>query len=96
LRDTPTIKIGGVTYQVIFVDNMRLEDECTGKVRFGRAIINIDSGLEKDLSHATKIHEIFEVIDTENQLRLKHHQLQCLATQWYQVIHDNPEMFKND
>jgi hypothetical protein len=96
MKITPVVKVGGVIYDVILVDHMRLEDECTGKLRTGRAIINLDRGLQQDLLKATEIHEIFEIIDIENQLGIKHRQLQCLATQWYQVIHDNPEIFKNE
>jgi len=96
LKITPTVKIAGVNYTIRTIPHMWLEDECSGKTRNMRSIIDLDEGMEPDIAKATLLHEIIEAIDTENQLKLKHHKIQSLATQLYQVIVDNPEMFKND
>jgi hypothetical protein len=96
MKITPTVKIAGVNYTIRMIPYMWLEDECSGKTRNMRSIIDLEENMEPDIAKATLIHEIIEAIDTENQLKLKHHKIQSLATQLYQVIVDNPEMFKNE
>jgi hypothetical protein len=43
---------------------------------------------------ATLIHEVLEIIKEENQLKMSHRVLQTMATQIYQVIVDNHEVFQ--
>ena len=96
MKITPTVKIAGVTYTIRISPHMRLEDDCSGKLRIGRAIIDLDDYMDPDIAKATLLHEIIEAIDTENELKLEHNKIQSISTQLYQVIHDNPEMFQND
>ena len=96
LKIAPTVKIAGIVYSVRMVSQMSTEDNCTGKIRTGRAIIDLDNDMHPDMAKATILHEIIEAIDIENELSLEHHKVQSLATQLYQVINDNPEIFKND
>ena len=96
MKITPTVKIAGVNYTIKIVPHMWLEDECSGRTRNIRSVIELEEGMEPDIAKATLLHEIIEAIDTENQLKLKHYKIQSLATQLYQVIHDNPEMFQDD
>jgi len=88
------VKIGGVWYDVQIVKEMQIVDECSGRAICGKGLIKIEDSLCPDLACATLIHEIFEVIKYENELKLPHRTLQCLATQTYQVIVDNPGLFE--
>jgi hypothetical protein len=88
------IKIAGVHYDVMLIPNLKTEDECSGRALLGRAIIQIDDSMCEDLKNATLIHEILEVIKEENQLKMSHRALQTMATQLYQVIQDNIEVFQ--
>ena len=92
----PRIKIGGVWYTIQLVPHMRLEDDCSGKAIPGRAIIKLDEDSCPQMMLADQIHEIFEIIDIENELKIPHRALQCLATQWFQVLIDNPDVFDSE
>jgi hypothetical protein len=90
------VKIGGFTYPVMLVPDLMKTDQCYGKVSNVRALIKIDEELSPDLMKATLLHEIFEALNAENEYNLPHRVITGLATQFYQVIHDNPEMFENE
>jgi hypothetical protein len=90
------IKIAGIKYPVKLCKNLNVEEDYSGKAIFGRTFIKLDESMSPDMLNATALHEIIEVINSENSLKLKHHQIQSLATQLYQVINDNPEMFQNN
>lgn len=94
MKTTQKIKIGGVVYTIHLVPDMKMEDDCSGKAVFGKALIKLDEGLHPDLMNATFLHEIIEVINAENEYNLPHRTIQGLATQLYQVIKDNPEVFE--
>jgi len=87
------VKIAGVNYKIEFAP-LKTENECSGRAILGRAIIQIDDSMCADLKNATLIHEILEVIKEENQLKMSHRALQTMATQIYQVIVDNHEVFQ--
>ncbi|MFA5745688.1 MAG: hypothetical protein WCX79_01230 [Candidatus Paceibacterota bacterium] len=86
------IKIGGVRYKITPVDYKI--SESYGKTVFESASIHIDDTLSQDMSLATLLHEVIEVINEENELKLEHRAIQTLATQLFQVLKDNPEVFK--
>ena len=96
LKVTDDVKIAGVTYTINLCKDLISEEECFGKADFGHSRIKLDEGMSSEMKNATLLHEIIEVINSENSLKLKHQQIQCLATQLYQVIIDNQEMFQND
>lgn len=87
-----TIKIGGVEYKISPMD--RKISESYGMVIFESAAIHLDETLCPDMALSTLLHEVIEVINEENQLKLKHRAIQTLATQLFQVLRDNPEVFK--
>jgi hypothetical protein len=96
MKMTDKVKVGGIWYTIILIPDMKEEDDCSGKAIFGKAKIRLDGSMCLDMKKATTLHEVIEIIDTENEYKLPHHVIQGLATQLYQVIVDNPEMFKND
>lgn len=91
-RDNEIIKIAGVNYDVLYIPDLRIDENCTGKADFAKAKILLDDGMSPAMSGATKLHEVIEIINVENQLGLKHRQIQALATQLYQVHADNPKL----
>lgn len=91
---TPKIKIGGVTYAIILSPDLELMEKCTGKVDFTKAQIHLEESLDPKMMMATIIHEILETINEENEYKLPHRTIQSMATQLFQVIEDNPEVFK--
>lgn len=90
----PTIKIAGVTYTVEPVSQLRADDNCSGRALFTKGIIQLDDSLCADIANATLLHEVIEVINTENELKMSHRMIQSLATQIYGVVKDNVEVFK--
>ena len=86
------IKIGGIKYKVIPVDPKI--SESYGKVIFESASIHLDDTLTQDVSLSTLLHEIIEVINEENELKLEHRTIQTLGTQLYAVLKDNPRVFE--
>jgi hypothetical protein len=86
------IKIGGVRYKIIPVDS-KISDSY-GKVIFESASIHLDETLCPEMANATLLHEVIEVINEENELKLEHRAIQTLATQLFQVLKDNPDVFK--
>jgi hypothetical protein len=87
-----TIKIGGIYYKIIPVD-YKVSDSY-GKTVFECASIHLDDTLVHDMALATLLHEVIEVINEENELKLKHRVIQTLATQMFQVLKDNKGVFE--
>ena len=87
------IKIAGIWYDIKFVAGLRADDDCSGKSLLTKAKILLDNDMCADMNNATCLHEVFEIIKEENQLKISHRALQTMATQFYQVIVDNPELF---
>jgi hypothetical protein len=87
-----TIKIGGIIYKISPMD--RKISESYGMVTFESAAIHLDETLCPDMALATLLHEVIEVINEENQLKLKHRAIQTLATQVFQVLRDNKGVFE--
>jgi hypothetical protein len=88
-----TIKIAGVTYTIEAVSQLRAEENCSGRVLFNKAIIQLDDSLCAEIASATLLHEVIEIINCENELKMSHRMIQSMATQIYGVIKDNVEMF---
>lgn len=87
-----TIKIGGIHYKIIPADSKI--SESYGKVVFESASIHLDETLTHDMALATLLHEVVEVINEENELKLEHRTIQTLATQLFQVLKDNKGVFE--
>jgi hypothetical protein len=90
------IKISGTTYTIEPVSQLRADDDCSGRALFTRGVIQLDDSMCADIANATLLHEVIEIINEENELKMSHRVIQSLATQIYGVVKDNMEMFKND
>jgi hypothetical protein len=83
------IKIGGLVYKI---NQIVMGDE--GEATHSRCVININADLNESKKLMVLFHEIFEIINEEHQLNLKHRKIMTLAFDWHQVIIDNKEMFR--
>jgi hypothetical protein len=90
----PTIKIAGVRYIIKMNPHLNYESGASGRSLLCSGIIEIDDLMCIDIKNASLIHEIFEIIKAENELHMTHRALQTMATQFYQVVVDNPDLFK--
>ena len=84
-----TIKMGGLVYKI---NQIIMGDEA--EVTHSPCVINININLDESKKLLVLGHEIFEIINEEHELNLKHHKIMTLGFEWYQVLMDNPEIFK--
>lgn len=89
-----SIKIGGCTYKVEFVENLSRDRNASGQSCMNAQWIKIDNSICQEQKESTFIHEIIEQIDAMNELKLDHQQICTLETAIYQVIKDNAEVFE--
>lgn len=80
MKIRPEIKIGGITYKVVFTD---LED--LGKTDFTKSTIYIDEKLPLDQKLATFLHEVYHCINSQ----LSEKDVEFLAQATFQIIKDN-------
>jgi hypothetical protein len=79
------IKVGGLDYKLQFVDG--LAD--FGSTNFNKQVILIDKDLTNDNKVSTLVHEILEILNSQNDLNLTHQTISTLEAGLYQVIKDN-------
>lgn len=84
-----TIKIGGLVYKI---NQIVMGDE--GEVSHSPCSINININMDEDRKLLVLEHEVFEIINAEHELNLKHHKIMTLSFEWNQVLKDNPDVFK--
>jgi hypothetical protein len=90
------VKIGGFEYEIVkseIVLNPE-NDACYGTHEFTTLRINIAEKYAGQVQKATLIHEIIHAISDVYHLDFKESTVQKLGDALYQVIIDNPEMFK--
>ncbi len=88
-------KILGFNIPVIYQKDLIREHSKRGHYDPFKGQIKICRDLNKQAQLECIIHEIFEVIETELVLELKHNeQLSKLATAWFQVLKDNKKIFE--
>lgn len=84
------IKIGGIQYQVQFVEPSKLqENNDKGMVDFDNSIIYIGQDMCREQKEATLLHEIIHCVNSQ----FDEQTTEFLATAFYQIIKDND--FKN-
>lgn len=90
LKIPKKIKIGGHLILIDFsndISNM-------GEYRSGKQEIKIYKDNCSSQQEETLLHEIIECINYHYELKLSHWKIQVIGTVLYQVIKDNPEIFK--
>ena len=83
-----SIKIGGLIYKI---NQIAMGDEA--EVNHRPCVININTNLSEPKKILALNHEVFEILNTEHQLNLKHHKIMTLAFEWHQVLTDNEGVF---
>jgi hypothetical protein len=92
LKIPEKVKIGGHNLSIDFstdISNM-------GEWRSEKQNIKIHKDNCKSQQEETLLHEIMECINYHYELKLPHWQIQVLGTVFYQIIKDNPELFKEE
>lgn len=89
-----TVKVGGVTYDVEIVDDLHGSDGEWGCIKYKRALIQLDSGLEQQIHNQTFVHEMTHAMlveagysDHEEDMANR------LGLVLYQVLKDNDLSF---
>ena len=84
--------VRGIGYTIRFDDTLMATEEKFGTVDYLHAEIVLDGNMTKDVTMAFLWHEIFEIIDHQEELRLKHHKIQTLGFSVRQIVVDNREI----
>lgn len=87
MRIPEKIKIGGLDYTVETVNE--IDGDCVGKIYYQDLKIKVENS-QPDFMALTFWHEILHAINGE----MKETDIEFLAQALYQVIKDNPHMFK--
>ncbi|ADL40306.1 hypothetical protein phiCTP1_gp5 [Clostridium phage phiCTP1] len=92
------VKIGFMDYLVSIYDHPIIDsgDVCYGTIGYESGNISIDGTVDKELQKCVLVHEIVHGIDDMCDIGLTEEQVVKLGKGLYQVIKDNPEMFKED
>jgi len=90
------IKIGGLVFKVELHDNLTTGQGSYGQMRPVDMKIVIDSTIAKPMQESTFLHEIIEVLNTNLELGMEHKVISAMESGLYQVIKDNPGMFRDE
>lgn len=90
-----SVKVGYKDYQVVKVDNL---DDGTnllfGEVMYHDEVIKLANKYPENQMKCTLIHELVHAVDDMLGIDLKEEQVIKLGAGLYQVIKDNPDMFR--
>lgn len=89
------IKIGGTVYEVSEDTTLARDSSAMGMSCGNNCRIIIDNSLPKQNQESTLIHEVIEQINFKFELSLEHYKITTLEAALYQVIKDNPGIFKD-
>jgi hypothetical protein len=95
MKITDKIKIAGQVYDVKYNSKMPSKRGHNGECDSMDNEITIDPNLKMARQEQVLIHEIIEAINMEYPLELEHVQIEMLEVALYQIIVDNPDMFKD-
>jgi len=84
-----SIKIGGLTYKVIFDEFITTDRSELGNVSITSQTIRIAQNSTIEQQEETLLHEVVEVINSSCDLDLEHNQIATLSYILYQVLKDN-------
>ena len=88
-----TVKIGGYTVNVVYVQNMIPDNAACGQYIPRTKTIQIDPSSCVDQQYATFIHEMIEAITEIYELPSltnNHHDIVLLGEALHQILRDNP------
>lgn len=82
------LKVGGLTYKVKIADEIN-EDDCAAFIDHQKLTITVEKAEPEAMRH-NFLHEMFHAINFE----FTEEKVEFLASALYQVIKDNPTIFK--
>ncbi len=94
MRIPDKVKIGGHEYSCKVVPCLGRDYGADGRSCGNSLEIEIEETLPQQNKESVLIHEILEQINYRYELNLPHEKITILETALYQVIRDNPEIFK--
>ena len=83
------VKVGGLMYSVTLKDEVA-SGEASGQMDTAKLEIEIDKKMKRGAQEITFLHEILHAINNE----MKETDIEYLAQSLYQVIIDNPSIFR--
>ena len=82
------IRITGIPYDIIFVDDLE-EGKFAGLVSYKKALIRLEKNAPEVLRKEALLHEIFHVISEHSAIGLSEKQILALSHSLFQVLEDN-------
>jgi hypothetical protein len=89
-----TIKILGHEYKEELDENLVLERNTAGSCCPGTLKITLCPHVPQSRRDEARVHEIFEALKYHLGINLTHDHLTALSEAWYQVLKNNPHLFK--
>lgn len=86
-------KILGLNYNIKFVETVNI-DGFYGEIKHKDELIRLNKDHSPQRMEESLIHEINHAIDAELKLKLSEDTITRLSNVWYQIIQDNPHIFK--
>ena len=90
-----TVKIGGHIYNCEIGPALARDCDAMGRSCGNALEIEIDGSIPNQNRESVLLHEILEQISYRYELRLEHREVTTLETALYQVIKDNPGIFRS-
>ena len=87
------VRVGAQSYKVVIskeVGQYGRYGECDST----RVEIRLDADSATQRQEQTLIHELFEAVNFEFAVGLKHHQIELLEVAMCQIVRDNPRLFE--
>ena len=85
-----TIKVGGLTFKVIIVDDLE-DDKSSARTNYQTLTIKIEKAKEEFMKLAF-LHEMFHTMNSE----FDEEKVESLAVSLFQIITDNPKIFNGE
>lgn len=85
-----TLALNGIEYKTVFRSGVLKDNEAYGYTSFVEEEIHIYSELSQRRQFEVLLHEIIEVANYQNQLKLPHHAIMTIGQSLLQAFMDNP------
>jgi hypothetical protein len=87
------VRVCGIDYTILFDNTLMAKEEKFGEVDYMGATITLDGNMNDSVTMAFLWHEVFEIVDHQAELKLKHHKIQTLGFSVNQIMTDNRGIF---
>jgi hypothetical protein len=87
-----TIRVSGQVFKIVFDDNLANDEDKFGNVNFRTLTITINGTCPIPVKTDALWHEIMEIINAQNELKLSHNKIQCISNALNQIASDNKDL----